>query len=254
MGVAWLQRFLDSMRVDVIPANCISANSVHPHRPDLGCAGHSESAPASAEPSTVHSAEDGDDMAFVTSRLRHIFVYYALFEAIQLYIRCNPVFSSEAPLLSRGYFLGWPNTIVIPWRFYVGLNWIHPLLAMIAMGTTLHELRSWPVPFGQLIDVYTIWRIWLRVEVCVTLARSFLSRTVPTCAPTLEIFLMMRHMIVRMIGVKYMALGGCPHRGFFPYRTCFISGAQSHLNLILPPQNKAFKCFGVSTRTALLCD
>ncbi|KAI6047545.1 hypothetical protein EDC04DRAFT_2887315 [Pisolithus marmoratus] len=100
--------------------------------------------------------------AFVTSRLRRIFIYYTLFEAIQLYIRCNPVFSSQAPLLSQGYFLGWLNVMAIPWRFYAGLNWIHSLLAMIAVGTTLHEPRSWPVPFGQLKDAYTIRRFWGR--------------------------------------------------------------------------------------------
>ncbi|KAI6047546.1 hypothetical protein EDC04DRAFT_633642 [Pisolithus marmoratus] len=78
--------------------------------------------------------------AFVTSRLRRVFVYYLIFEAIQLYIGCNPVFSSEAPLLSQGYFL----------------------VAVIAVGTTLHEPRSWPAPFGKWKDAYTIRRFWGR--------------------------------------------------------------------------------------------
>ncbi|KAI6100284.1 hypothetical protein F5141DRAFT_1141605 [Pisolithus sp. B1] len=100
--------------------------------------------------------------AFVTSRLRRIFVYYLLFEGVRMYIRCNPVFSTEAPLLSQGYFLGWLNIMAIPWRFYLGLNWIHSLMAVIAVGATLYEPQSWPVPFGRLKDAYTIRRFWGR--------------------------------------------------------------------------------------------
>lgn len=100
--------------------------------------------------------------AFIASRLRRILVYYPLFEAAQFYIRCNPVFSSGAPLFSQGYLLGWLNTMAMPFRFYAGLNWIHSLAAVIAVGTALHEPQLWPVPFGKLKDAYTIRRFWGR--------------------------------------------------------------------------------------------
>ncbi|KAI6035008.1 hypothetical protein F5J12DRAFT_8012 [Pisolithus orientalis] len=100
--------------------------------------------------------------AFIASRLRRILVYYPLFEAAQLYIRCNPVFSSGAPLFSQGYLLGWLNTMAMPFRFYAGLNWIHSLAAVIAVGTALHEPQLWPVPFGKLKGAYTIRRFWGR--------------------------------------------------------------------------------------------
>ncbi|KAI5987761.1 membrane bound O-acyl transferase family-domain-containing protein [Pisolithus marmoratus] len=100
--------------------------------------------------------------AFVTSRLLRAFVYFLLFEAVQLYIHCNPVFSSEAPLLSQGYFLGWINVMIILWRIYVSLNWMYSLVAVVAVGTTLHEPCSWPAPFGEWKDAYTIRRFWGR--------------------------------------------------------------------------------------------
>ncbi|KAI6106359.1 membrane bound O-acyl transferase family-domain-containing protein [Pisolithus thermaeus] len=100
--------------------------------------------------------------AFITSRLCRIFIYYLLFEVVQLYIRCNPVFSSDAHLLSQGYFLGWLNIMAIPWRCYTGLNWMHSALAVVAVGTTLHEPQSWPPPFGKWKDAYTVRRFWGR--------------------------------------------------------------------------------------------
>ncbi|KAI6035007.1 hypothetical protein F5J12DRAFT_932230 [Pisolithus orientalis] len=100
--------------------------------------------------------------AFVTSRLRRTFAYYLLFETAHLYIRCNPVFSSEEPLFSQGYFLGWLNTVAIPGSVYAGLNWTYSLSAVILVGSSLHEPRSWPVPFGKWKDAYTIRRFWGR--------------------------------------------------------------------------------------------
>lgn len=96
--------------------------------------------------------------AFVASRLYRVFAYYILFEVVQLYMHCNPIFLSEAPLLSQGYFLGWLNIMAIPLRIYTSLNWTYSLVAMIAVGTTLHEPRSWPAPFGKWKDAYTIRR------------------------------------------------------------------------------------------------
>ncbi|KAI6047544.1 membrane bound O-acyl transferase family-domain-containing protein [Pisolithus marmoratus] len=100
--------------------------------------------------------------AFVTSRLRRTFVYYVLFEVVELYIRCNPVFSSEAPYLSQGYFLGWLGIMMIPCRTYIRLNWMYSLVSVIAVWTTLYEPRSWPAPFGKWEDAYTIRRFWGR--------------------------------------------------------------------------------------------
>ncbi|KAI6034493.1 membrane bound O-acyl transferase family-domain-containing protein, partial [Pisolithus microcarpus] len=100
--------------------------------------------------------------AFVASRLYRVFAYYILFEVVQLYMHCNPIFLSEAPLLSQGYFLGWLNIMAIPLRIYTSLNWMYSLVAMIAVGTTLHEPRSWPAPFGKWKDAYTIRRFWGR--------------------------------------------------------------------------------------------
>lgn len=100
--------------------------------------------------------------AFVASRLRRVFVYYLLFEAVQLYMRCNLIFLSEEPLLSQGYFLGWLNIMAIPWRICTSLNWTYSLVATIAVGSTLHEPRLWPAPFGKWKDAYTIRRFWGR--------------------------------------------------------------------------------------------
>ncbi|KAI6100281.1 hypothetical protein F5141DRAFT_1009777 [Pisolithus sp. B1] len=102
--------------------------------------------------------------AFVASRLRRVFVYYLLFEAVQLYMRCNLIFLSEEPLLSQGYFLGWLNIMAIPWRICTSLNWTYSLVATIAVGSTLHEPRLWPAPFGKWKDAYTIRRFWGCVE------------------------------------------------------------------------------------------
>lgn len=107
--------------------------------------------------------------AFVASRLYRVFAYYILFEVVQLYMHCNPIFLSEAPLLSQGYFLGWLNIMAIPLRIYTSLNWTYSLVAMIAVGTTLHEPRSWPAPFGKWKDAYTIRRFWGCVEIRVPL-------------------------------------------------------------------------------------
>ncbi|KAI5980353.1 hypothetical protein EDC04DRAFT_3152737 [Pisolithus marmoratus] len=100
--------------------------------------------------------------AFVISRLHRIFVYFLLVEAGLLYFRCNPVFSSEAPLLSQGYFLGWINVTLLLWGTYAGLNRVYSVVAVIAVGTGLHEPRLWPPPFGKWKDAYTIRRFWGR--------------------------------------------------------------------------------------------
>ncbi|KAI5988125.1 hypothetical protein EDC04DRAFT_2507158, partial [Pisolithus marmoratus] len=98
--------------------------------------------------------------AFVISRLHRIFVYFLLVEAGLLYFRCNPVFSSEAPLLSQGYFLGWINVTLLLWGTYAGLNRVYSVVVVIAVGTGLHEPRLWPPPFGKWKDAYTIRRFW----------------------------------------------------------------------------------------------
>ncbi|KAI6044280.1 hypothetical protein EDC04DRAFT_2561741 [Pisolithus marmoratus] len=100
--------------------------------------------------------------AFVLSQSYRVLVYFFLLEAVQLYFRCNPVFSSEESLLSQGYFLGWINITVLLCRIYAENNWIYSLVAVIAVGTTLHEPRSWPAPSGQWKDAYTIRRFWGR--------------------------------------------------------------------------------------------
>ncbi|KAI5980474.1 hypothetical protein EDC04DRAFT_2860389 [Pisolithus marmoratus] len=50
--------------------------------------------------------------------------------------------------------------MIMFWRMYLGLSWIYTLLAVIAVGTTLHEPRLWPAPFGKWKDAYTIRRFW----------------------------------------------------------------------------------------------
>ncbi|KAI6035006.1 membrane bound O-acyl transferase family-domain-containing protein [Pisolithus orientalis] len=100
--------------------------------------------------------------AFIASRLRRIFIYYFLFEAALLYIRHNPVFTSTISLTSQGYLLCCVNALVMPCRFYAGMMCIHSTAAIFAVAANIHEPQSWPPPFGNWGDAYTIRRFWGR--------------------------------------------------------------------------------------------
>jgi len=49
-------------------------------------------------------------------------------------------------------------------QFYAGLTCFHSVLAVVTVGTYLHEPRLWPGPFGRWKDAYTIQRFWEYVE------------------------------------------------------------------------------------------
>jgi len=52
----------------------------------------------------------------------------------------------------------------IPIHLYAGLTCFHSVLAVVAVGTGLHEPRLWPGPCGRWKDAYTIRRFWEYIE------------------------------------------------------------------------------------------
>ena len=103
-------------------------------------------------------------MLFIASQLCWIFIHYLLFKAALLYTRCNAVFASTASLSSQGYLLQCLNMAVIPTQLHASLTCLHSVLAVVVVGTGLHEPRLWLGPFGCWKDAYTIWRFWEYIE------------------------------------------------------------------------------------------
>jgi len=52
----------------------------------------------------------------------------------------------------------------MPIQLYAGFTCFHSVLAVVAVGTGLHEPRLWPGPFGRWKDAYTIRRFWEYVD------------------------------------------------------------------------------------------
>ena len=67
---------------------------------------------------------------------------------------------TEQASLQRHPLLQCFNMAAIPTQLYDGLTCLHSVLAVVAVGTGVHEPRLWPGPFGRWKDAYIIRRLW----------------------------------------------------------------------------------------------
>ena len=97
--------------------------------------------------------------------MRSIFTHFWFIEVVHLYLRANPGLTTTLSIASRGYILRCLNIIAFCGLVYGFLHCYCCLLAVVAVATNISEPYTWPYPFGNWKDAYTIRRIWGYVHI-----------------------------------------------------------------------------------------